>query len=86
MKYGKSSKTEKKIIFSFQTNYYLACAIAKIDPGNFTDLISSSVDDDEVLFNHYEKYGADILPLFKNVELAKYYRKVVKELLDRIGN
>jgi len=85
MKYAKSSKTDKKIMISVQINYYLACAIAKIDTEPFHDLFASSVDDDESLYKNSEKCKANIMTLFKNVELVKYYRKVVQELLDRIG-
>ncbi|MBK8627436.1 MAG: hypothetical protein IPN86_18275 [Saprospiraceae bacterium] len=85
MKYGKSSKTDKKIMFSVQINHYLACAIAKIDTVPFNKILASYIDVDELLFKNSEKCKADIMTLFKNVELVKYYRKVVQELLDRIG-
>jgi len=86
MKYGKSSKTEKKIISSLKSNYYLACEISKIDADQFTDLLDISEDDDKLLFDNFENFCDDILPLFKNAELYKYYRKVVKEALDRLAN
>lgn len=87
MKYGKSSKTEKKIIFSVQANYYLACAIAKLDDKPFHEIFASSIDDDDdLLLENSENFMADIMTLFKNTELVKYYRKVVQELLNRIGN
>ncbi|MBK9257160.1 MAG: hypothetical protein IPM42_16915 [Saprospiraceae bacterium] len=85
MKYGKSSKTEKKIIFSLQSNYYLACEIAKVEAGQFTDLIDASEEEDELVFDNFESFRDDILPLFKNAELLKYYRKVVKEILNRMA-
>jgi hypothetical protein len=84
MKYGKSSKTEKKIIFSFNSNYYLACEIAKIDADQMTELFDISMEDDSLLFENFESFSDDIIPLFKNAELLKYYRKVVKEIVDRL--
>jgi tetratricopeptide (TPR) repeat protein len=84
MKFGKSSKTEKKIIFSVQSNYYLACAIAKVEADQFTDLLDAPEEEDEKVFDNFETFRDDILPLFKNAELLKYYRKVVKEILDRL--
>ncbi|MFZ1751946.1 MAG: hypothetical protein WAU01_17255 [Saprospiraceae bacterium] len=84
MKYGKSSKTEKKIVFSFTSNYYLASAIAKIDGDKFTELLDLTMDEDRMLFENFENNSEDIMPLFRNTELLKYYRKVGKEILDRL--
>ncbi|MBK9737640.1 MAG: hypothetical protein IPO92_22880 [Saprospiraceae bacterium] len=86
MKNGKSSKTEKKIIFSLNTNYYMACAIAKIDADQFTDFLDLTIDEDRVLFENFENISDNIMSLFKNAELLKYYRNVVKEIFDRIDN
>jgi len=84
MKYGKSAKTDKKILFSLKTNYYLACMIAKMEPALLTDFLDLSDDEDELVYEHCDKYNKDILPLFKNAELLKYYRKVLKELSIRL--
>jgi hypothetical protein len=86
MKYGKSSKTEKKIIFSLKTNYYLACAIANIDADQFTELLDPSEDEDDLLFDTFEDISDDIISLFKNAELLKYYRKVIKGILDKMNS
>ncbi len=84
MKYGKSSKTEKKIKASIASNHYLAGTIAKLDTDIFGIFFETPEDIDEKMYNLNEKYADDILPLFKNSELFKYYRKIVKELLDMI--
>ncbi|HMR90154.1 MAG TPA: hypothetical protein PKD51_18460 [Saprospiraceae bacterium] len=86
MKHGKSSKTDKKIIFSLQSNYYLAAAIAKIEASLFEDIFDLSEDDDRLLYENFEQVSDDILPMFKNVELLKYYRKLIKAVLDRVIN
>lgn len=84
MKHGKSAKTEKKIIHSIQANYYIASAIAKIDPVPFAEHFDLPEDDDSILCDDFEEVGDDILSLFKNAELLKYYRKIVKDILERV--
>jgi hypothetical protein len=86
MKYGKSSKTEKKIKASVASNHHLAGTIAKLDTDIFGNVFETPEDIDEKLYHQNEKYAADIYPLFKNSELYKYYRKIVKELLDKIND
>ncbi len=86
MKHGKSAKTDKKIINSLLTNYYLACAIAKIESSLFEDFFDIPEEDDRMLYENFEQVREDILPLFRNAELLKYYRKLLKDVLNRVNN